>query len=153
MLSFRGIDFFLRNRFLFRGCMCVFSIWEINTCHWTLTSTVRSDARLYTDYSLCKVKFISSWIKKDESRGKEMSHYNYVEYRLWWISNLNTHHVPLRQMNHTKRYIKWNHENRWRKTPEKLRNYKGQHYEHKPLWLTILIRRRRTWTSERQKSW
>ena len=45
---------------------------------------------------------------------------------------MNTHHVPLRQMIYTKRQIKWNHENRSRKSPKTCRNFQGQHYEHKP---------------------
>ena len=42
-----------------------------------------------------------------------------------------SHHVSLRKMINTKRYIKWNHENRSRKSPEKDMNFQDQHCEHK----------------------
>ncbi len=68
----------------------------------------------------------------------------------WWISNMNTHHVTLRQRIHTKRYIKWDHENRCRKTPKQTKNYHWRPtlWTQTTRWLTILIRGRRTWTSE-----
>jgi hypothetical protein len=79
-----------------------------------------------------------------------MSRYNYDEYKRWWISNMNTHHVTLRQRIHTKRYIKWDHENRCRKTPKQTKNYHWRPtlWTQTTRWLTILIRGRRTWTSE-----
>ncbi len=58
--------------------------------------------------------------------GKQ-SQWNYDEYGNLWISNMFTHHVPLRKMIHTKRYVKRNRENRWGNPRESASIYQGQH--------------------------
>ena len=68
--------------------------------------------------------------KKARAKGRKKSRLNYDEYKSQWKAKINTHHVPLRQLIHTKRHIKSNHKNQWRKTPEPGNTDHSPHYEH-----------------------
>ena len=96
---------------------------------------------------------ISSRTKKGEHRGKEMSRCNYDEYKRWWNSNMDTHHVTLRQRIHTKRYKKMEpQESTKQNTRVNNQLPRPTIWTQDTRWLTTLIRSQRTWTSERRKA-
>ena len=61
--------------------------------------------------------FITAEYNKARVRG-EMSRYNYDAQKDGKTFKMNAHHVPLRQMNHTRRYEQCHRENRCENTPK-----------------------------------
>jgi hypothetical protein len=69
--------------------------------------------------------------KKRWESGEQCHAWTMMHWEAHKSLKMSAHHVPLRQMLQTKRYVRWTVENRWKNTPKIGSSYKKHDYGHK----------------------
>jgi hypothetical protein len=91
------------------------SVWMMHQYRWSVSQCISESVSTWDVSGL----FICNCIKKAKTEGKKCHAKTRMNTKTDKDKTCNTHHVPLRQMTNTKEQIRWNHQNRWRKSPSK----------------------------------